>query len=155
MPGPKTKPTKMKLIEGNPGRRPLPENEPEPTVSSDVPAPPEFLSDSAKEEWLDISEKLHRLGLLTEIDNSALALYCQAFGEFVDAQSGIERDGLVLFTDKGNQVQNPMVGVSHRAMELCHKFLVEFGMTPSSRTKVKVTKHEKKSKFTGLISNVG
>lgn len=155
MNGPKPKPSKIKVIEGNPGRRPLPEDEPIPYVSNDIPEAPLHLSDRAKEEWLSISEKLHRLGLLTEIDYSALALYCQAYGRWADAEEKIQVEGFIIYTDKGNQIQSPMVSIAHRSMELCHKFLTEFGMTPSSRTRVKVVKKEKKSKFTGLISNDG
>ena len=39
MPGPPPKPTKLKLLAGNPGKRPLNENEPEPeAVAPSVPA---------------------------------------------------------------------------------------------------------------------
>lgn len=149
--GRKKKPTQFHVLNGTdrPCRRN--EDEPQPDISDATPEPPSFLSDSAKAEWVNISKKLYDAGLLTEIDHSALALYCQAWGEFLDAQleiygdeeQGIIGKGFTVISDKGNELQNPVVAISHRAMELCHKFLTEFGMTPSSRTK---TKSEKKKK---------
>jgi len=149
--GRKPKPREFHVINGT--DRPCRRNkeEPKPDIPDEIPSAPEFLSDSAQAEWDNISKKLYNNGLLTEIDYSALALYCQAWGEFVDAQleiygdeeKGIVGKGFTVISDKGNELQNPLVGISHRAMELCHKFLTEFGMTPSSRTK---TKSEKKNK---------
>ena len=149
---PKPKPTQMKIIEGNPSRRPLPKNEPEPDVSVKVPKPPKYLSKTAKKEWKVIAERLHRLGLLTEIDLSALAIYCQAYGRSVDAENELQKSTMIITTDKGNDIQNPLIGIINRSAEIAHKFLTEFGMTPSSRTKVSAAKAEKKSKFYGLIS---
>lgn len=151
MPTPKPRPTKMKLLEGNPGRRPIPSGEPQPPVSFKVPAPPKHLSKSAKKEWKDISKKLHRLGLLTEIDYSALALYCQSYGRWVDAEEKLLQTSMVVKTSNGNPIHNPYLSIANTAMRDCHTYLTEFGMTPSSRSKVTATKQEKKSKFYGLI----
>jgi P27 family predicted phage terminase small subunit len=151
MPTPKPRPTKMKLLEGNPGRRPLPEGEPMPAVAFNVPDPPSHLTISAKLEWVNISDKLHRIGLLTEIDCAALALYCQAYGRWVDAEAAMIQGGMVVVTSNGNPIHNPYLGIANTAMRDCHTYLTEFGMTPSSRSKVTAAEPEKKSKFYGLI----
>lgn len=149
------KPTVMKILEGNPGRRPLPEGEVMPDIAEKVPEPPKHLSDVAKEEWHTMGEKLRRLGLLTEIDMTAFAMYCQAYGRWVDAEEKVSATGVLIKTSAGNVIQSPMLSVAHRNMEICHKFLVEFGMTPSSRGKAStsIPPTPKKSKFSGLISD--
>ena len=44
--------------------------------------------------------------------------------------------GLFVKTPNGFPVQSPWLSTSNKAMELCCKFLAEFGMTPSARTRV-------------------
>lgn len=164
----KPKPTRVKILEGNPGKRALPADEPQPGVESDIPPPPKHLSKTAKEEWRRMSVVLHRNGLLTEIDYTALSLYCQAWGRWVDAEEilektqmsiktpdGVIKSGMTCVTTNGNIIQSPYLNIANTAMRDCHKYITEFGMTPSSRTKVSISKQEKKSKFSGLISNCG
>ena len=148
-------PTKLKKLKGNPGRRPLPANEPEPEVADTLPSPPAHMSASAKAEWKNMAAKLYRLGLLTEVDTSALALYCQAYGRWVDAEKKLKITGMVISTTNGNIIQSPYVGIANKAMAACHNYLKEFGMTPSSRTKVTATAPKQKSKFEGLVALPG
>lgn len=152
---PKPRPTKMKVLEGNPSRRPLPDNEPQPDVPISVPSAPEYLTDNAKEEWDTLAAPLHRLGLLTEVDIPIFEMYCQARGNFISAVEELKVSTLTIKTDKGNEIQNPVVGVLNRSIEISHKLATEFGMTPSSRSKVTSAKTEKKSKFYGLIQGNG
>jgi len=79
IPGRKPKPTKLKIIEGNPGKRPLNENEPIP--QSIAPECPDWLSDDAKKEWKRLAPELERLGLLTVLDMAAFAGYCQSYAK--------------------------------------------------------------------------
>jgi phage terminase small subunit len=84
MRGRKPKPTHLKLLEGNPGRRPLNIGEPRPQAK--IPTCPAHLSPSAKAEWKRLAHMLHRLGVITELDRAALAAYCQAYGRWVEAE---------------------------------------------------------------------
>ena len=61
MAGRKPKPTEMKRAQGNPGRRPLNNNEPKPTG---IPQCPSHLNEVAKREWRRIAPELIALGLL-------------------------------------------------------------------------------------------
>ena len=149
---PKPKPTRMKELEGNPSKKALPKNEPKPKITDTIPAPPSHLNRPAKVEWKKQAAKLHRLGLLTEIDVTMLALYCQAYGRWVEAEKDVAKHGAVITTTNGNVIQSPYVNVANCAMRDCHKYATEFGMSPSSRTKVAVQQTESKSKFAGLIA---
>ena len=147
----KRKPTSLKILQGCAGHHPLPVNEPEPDVY--IPKPPIHLSTVALEEWNRITPELELLGLISNIDRAALAAYCQCYGRWVQAELGILRDGLTnnndgltVTTTNGNIIQNPLVGIANMALQLQHKFLTEFGMTPSSRSRATSGKKEDKKK---------
>ena len=71
MAGRKPKPTAVKKLEGNPGKRKL--NTKEPNPGKGMPDCPAWLLPEAKTEWIRLSEKLNQMGVLTEIDRSAFA----------------------------------------------------------------------------------
>lgn len=130
--GRKPVPTRLRLARGS--RRPINLNEPKPKACK--PRCPSHLSDEAKAEWKRISVHLAREGLLTQLDRTALALYCQAYGRWVEAEAKAVEHGLVVKTTNGNAIPNPYLGVANKAAKQMLEILVEFGMTPSSRTRV-------------------
>ena len=149
MRGRKPKPTHLKLVTGNPGRRPM--NKAEAKPAPNLPSPPPELSDDAKVEWGRVSEELYNLGLLTRIDRAGLAAYCQAYGRWITAERVIAemaaRDratsGLLVKTTNGNAIQNPLVGTANKAMSDMMRYAAEFGMTPSARSRINAEgKHE-------------
>lgn len=145
MAGRKPKPTHLKLVTGNPGKRPLPQAEAK--VIPALPSPPPHLSDEAKVEWGRVSEELFKVGLLSGIDRAALAAYCQAYGRWVQAERAIAEmakragltGGLMIKTTNGNAVQNPLVGTANKAAADMVRYAAEFGMTPSARSRINAT----------------
>lgn len=143
MRGRKPKPTHLKLVSGNPGRRPLNDAEPKPKIS--VPVPPAELSDDARQEWQAVTPRLYAIGMLADIDRAALAAYCQAYGRWAQAERALAvmaaRDavtrGLLIKTTNGNAIQNPLVGTANKAMADMVRYAAEFGMTPSARARLK------------------
>ena len=135
MAGRKPIPTHLKLIRGNPGRRPLPENEAQ--LPAGIPDPPKHLKGRAKKEWDRITPELSRAGLLTKIDGTALAAYCDCFAQWAEASTKIKKTGMVVKGERGEPIINPFLKISNAAVDRLRQFLVEFGMTPSSRSKVK------------------
>ena len=111
---------------------------------SRIPARFIRISKTAKKEWKRMSEVLHSNGLLTQLDYSQFAIYCQAWGRWVDAEKKITETSMVVKTANGNPINNPYMNIANTAMRDCHKFLSEFGMTPSSRTKIKVENQTKR-----------
>jgi P27 family predicted phage terminase small subunit len=134
MRGRKPTPTHLKLVKGNPGRRPLNDSEPAPRKM--MPEPPDVLSADARDEWNRVAPELYRVGLLTSLDRSALAAYCQVYGRWVQAERGIAKGGLLSETTKGNLIQNPLVGIANKAASDMVRYAAEFGMTPSARVRV-------------------
>ena len=136
MRGRKPKPSALKELEGNPGKRALNTKEPKP--SADIPTMPPHLKGAARNEWIRITKELRALKLISNIDRAALTAYCTAWGDYVRACGKLEKEGEVIVTEKGTMYQNPWVGIKNKAMEKILKISAEFGMTPSSRARVKV-----------------
>ena len=84
MAGRKPKPTAIKELEGNPGKRKLNKKEPKPEKGMLVC--PEWLLPEAKVEWKHLSEKLNQMGVLTEVDMAAFAAYYQSYARWKEAQ---------------------------------------------------------------------
>lgn len=161
--GRKPKPSHLKLIEGNPGKRAVNSNEPKPPTSTGLKAPT-HLNRDGKREWARISRQLELLGLLSDIDRGALGAYCQSYGIEVAASRALDKHlrtddgkkfGMMVQTPGGALIQHPLVGVARRARLDMVKFAAEFGMTPSARSRVKVEPGDKGSKFAGLVGGKG
>jgi len=146
MAGRKKEPTALKKLKNNPGRRPLPKNEPEPKIR--IPSAPAHLSPYAKTEWKRISRELYNLGLLSGVDRSALGAYCQCYSRWRTAEEHLNKDakdkgaiggGLIIKTTNENLIQSPLVGIANKAMADMIKYAAEFGMTPSARTRIEAS----------------
>lgn len=140
MAGRKRLPTKLKLLKGTQRVDRLNPDEPDP--DNCIPDAPNYLSKEALIEWGRVSHELNNLGLLSNIDRAALAMYCQAWGRVVKYEKVIAEKGELYKTSNGNIQTSPAMWIVNKAMEQCHKFMTEFGMTPSSRSKVSAKKAE-------------
>jgi P27 family predicted phage terminase small subunit len=134
MQGRKPKPTALKLLAGNPGKRAINYAEPKPRVV--LPKAPQHLSDEEKEKWKLTVRELHPLGLVTTIDKDALAMYCVIYVRWIKAEKMVRDKGEIIKTAAGNIIQNPYLSIANRALEQLNKLGAEFGMTPSSRSRV-------------------
>jgi P27 family predicted phage terminase small subunit len=132
--GRKPTPTSLRVLHGNPGHRPLPEDEPDVRVA--IPTCPRELSPTAKKEWRRIAPELARLGLLARIDRAALAMYCDHYGRWLEAIAALQRYGVVIKSPSGFLMQSPYVAIANKSGEQVRLLLSEFGMSPSSRTRV-------------------
>src|SRR5258708_39209368 len=74
MRGRRPKPTRLKVLTGNPGKRPLNDGEPRPEVA--IPDCPGELGETARPEWNRLVGELAALKMLTNFDRAALAAYC-------------------------------------------------------------------------------
>lgn len=85
--GRKPKPTALKILEGNPGKRPLNENEPIPPKGN-IKCPT-WLLPEAKKEWKRLAPSLEAMGVLTMADLTAFEGYCQAYARWKEAEAFI------------------------------------------------------------------
>lgn len=132
--GRKPKPTAVKVLEGNPGKRSLNTGEPKPEKKA--PRCPAWLEDEAKKEWKRMAKQLEHLGILTEIDMAAFAGYCQAYARWKEAEEFITQHGTIVKTPSGYWQQVPQVSIAQQYMKQMTKLCEQFGLTPASRSRI-------------------
>lgn len=140
--GRKPTPSHLKLVTGNPGRRQMNKAEPKPPVRKLTP--PASLLPDARVEWDRVADDLVRSGLITVADAAALAVYCTAYGRWVQAERVLAKaakndpvfEGLLIKTPSGAVIQNPALGARNKAASDLLKAAAELGMTPSARSRV-------------------
>jgi P27 family predicted phage terminase small subunit len=141
------KPTALKRLQGNPGKRPLNPDEPEPERLPAGAVAPDWLTGEARARWDALAAELEPLGLLTAIDADALAAYCKVWARWREAEENIDKFGQVFKTPAGYIAPTPYLSIANKALTHIRHFEVEFGMTPSSRSRVHaMTAKPKKSK---------
>lgn len=140
MTGRKPKPTALKAAAGNPGKRPLNRREPKP--QSGLPPCPAWLKGEGRKEYRRLGRLLVDMGVMTTVDRTSFVMRCEAWGRYVDARAQVARLGTVVKTANGNLIQNPYLPVMNKALEQVAKFDAEFGLTPSSRSRVQVQAQE-------------
>lgn len=132
------KPSAEKKLTGNPGHRP--ENKHEPVFEGGT-SPPKWLDSYAKTEWKRLGPKLSVNGMLTPADRVAFTAYVIGFSLARRAHNDLELlEGLTIKTDTGVVKTRPQVDVLLRSLDTCRKFLIEFGLTPASRSKLEIPK---------------
>lgn len=146
--GVKPKPTTLKLIAGNRGKRPIhPEVEPQ-FADEDTPEAPAYLSPIAQHEWNILVDELRRTGVLKKADRFIFGAYCQSLAISIEADLALAEERkrcaetgqpfLTIVTANGSVMQNPLIGIANVARRDAARYAVELGLTPSARTRVKV-----------------
>lgn len=134
----KRTPTALRILQGNPAKRPLPANEPKPKTG--IPDPLTKLSDDAKRAWTRVSRKLVGMRVLTTADGVALEALCEAYADLVRARRDLDEHGWYqdVTTKSGDVMRrlNPAAGVMRDADRRLRAWLQEFGLTPSARAGV-------------------
>jgi P27 family predicted phage terminase small subunit len=136
MAGRKPKPTALKILQGNPSKRPLNKNEPK--FDSVATKPPENLDDVGIKEWNRIVPSLEQAGVLKDVDIMAIAGYCEHFSRWHNATKEIHKKGYIIKSPSGYPVNNPYIGIANTSFMSMMKVMAEFGMTASSRAKISI-----------------
>lgn len=156
--GPKPLPSNVHFLKGNPSKKTAAQLMDSLQPEIEIPGCPPHLFQEAKKEWKRITPELQRYGLISKLDRSALALYCQSWAMLVYAEMQLKRamkiaeekkaaaeargeewaggDGMVVITTNGNMVYSPYWVMANRAREQVDKFQANFGLSPSSRGRV-------------------
>lgn len=133
--GPAPEPTALKILKGNPGKRPI--NTDEPVVESSIPDPPAELSASALVEWDRISVELFNAGMLSGIDLAGLAAYCSIYARWREAEALLQKSGMIISSPNGYPIQSPYLAIVNKCLQQMRGYLQEFGLSPSSRSRVR------------------
>lgn len=131
--GRKPKPTALKRLEGNPGKRPLNDLEPMPQVT--MLRCPSWLEAEARKEWRRLAPVLIGAGILTSADAVAFAGYCQAYARWRAAEEEVSKLGMV-YRDGDRIRPNPYIAIARAAFAEVKSLAAEFGLTPANRTAI-------------------
>jgi P27 family predicted phage terminase small subunit len=137
------KPSKLKELQGNAGKRKINRREPKPTPG--VPEMPFHLAKDpeAVRKWKQLVPILNRMGVLTTADGDALGAYCSLFSQWVKCEKAIKKFGIVTAEeDEESGVvklkQNAAVRIKQDTIRLMRQFENEFGLTPAARSNLSV-----------------
>lgn len=136
MPGPLPKPSHLKVLNGNPGNRPLNEQEPRPAQGE--PLKPSWLEGRAASAWDELVPELARIGLLTVVDGHALAVYCEAWATYVQASEVVRKEGVLIESYRGGMAKNPAAQIMRDSADLMMKVGGQFGLSPATRARLQV-----------------
>lgn len=156
-------PSNVHVLRGNPSKLPAGKlmDDLQPVI--ELPGMPPHLLPEAKKEYKRLAPELVRYGLISKIDRAALCLYLQSWAELVWAEKMLQRrmqhyakkadeaekrgdfyegaDGMTEVTANGNIIYSPYWVIANKARHNVDKFLQNFGMAPSARSRVTPSNH--------------
>jgi phage terminase small subunit len=146
-------PDAVKLLRGKLRSGSLNRNAPNPRrVEPEMPA---FLDKDARKEWRRLAPRMVQLGMLTEVDGLVFAGYCELLSEItrvnrqlkkfkgdflvdkvVEVYEETDADGKAIRCERVEQKQNPLIVIKRNILNQIRLYCSEFGLTPSSRSKM-------------------
>jgi P27 family predicted phage terminase small subunit len=151
-------PIELRVLQGNPGKRPIPRT-PRPPAQS--PVEPDWaalvpgddhedvirLRETASAEWNRVVPVLDQLGLLTALDAPVLTDYALCWARLVQCERALAADGLVLETwlldadgrrVRSNLARNPVSVTAKEYRSQLIRYVNEFGLGPASRARIRL-----------------
>ncbi|OHV13001.1 phage terminase small subunit P27 family [Kushneria phosphatilytica] len=136
--GRKPKPSHLKAVQGNPGKRAVNQDEPQADSLTEAPEPPDWLSELADEAWRKLAPWLVGAKILTHSDLHNLEAFCAAYGRWRDAEREIARVGLTVETPLGGMAKNPACTVANESLKQMNTYGSALGLDPASRSRLAV-----------------
>ena len=66
----------------------------------------------------------------------ALSMLCQSWAEYLEATDQVRKTGMLVKSPNGFPVFNPYLVIANQAVKKVRALLAEFGMSPSSRSRI-------------------
>lgn len=139
MRGRKPKPTTLKLLTGNPGKRRINRREPKPPKPTDGfdTVPSELRTDVVgSKEWTRLAPMLRAARQITEAERTSLIALCQQWSRYLEANGKVGELGMVVKAPSGYPITNPYLSIANKALQQCGRLWVELGLTPSARSRI-------------------
>lgn len=129
------KPTALRVIEGNKGKRALNKQEPDPEYLDDL-TPPDWLPTGAAQVWNEVIPHLRAARMVSKIDVPALCKGCVAFAQYRHATIMLG-DDYIKHGTKAEYINQWMVAQAMSFKQAMAVF-TQFGMTPAARSRVAI-----------------
>ena len=143
--GPVPTPTSLRIMRGNPQRRPLNTREPKvtPAISTE---PPDWLVGEARAIWERLAPRFLAMGTLADVDLDALAAACMWWGRFRDAVDAMKKA-------KGPMEYKRAFTHAERAHYQAKQGFQEFGVYPGSRSRIIANVQESDDPLTAHLAS--
>lgn len=149
--GRKSKPTALKIAEGNPGGRKLNDREPDFGQVTNI-EPPFWIDGDAADMWGRVVPLLCDAKVLSPTDLHNIEVFCSAYGNWRTAQAQLTKEGPVVMGAQGGPVKNPAATVVKESAGMIATFGALLGLDPSSRVRLMGGKKpEAENEFAGLL----
>ncbi len=113
-------------------------NKNEPKPKADLITKPDYLSPPAGKYWDRVYPDLFEAKIITNLDRDSLAMLCESYALWRIAKDEVSKHGSVM----GAWLDHPYLMVMQISFQQLKTMLAEFGMTPSSRTKIAIVGSE-------------
>lgn len=143
------KPAALHILHGNRSKKnfdELIEEIKSPAIPVAAPPMPDVLSDDAVAEWERLIPDLTALGLISTLDQMALATYCQAYADWLryerliakrNAQSDDDLGGDIQVFKTGAEQTGVLRQLSNDAAKRANAAGAQFGFSPMARRNLK------------------
>lgn len=141
MKGRKPKPTRMKEMSGTDQPCRVLDNEMTVSILANIPDPPFDLSAQAEREYYIICQELHSKKMLHLVDLSLITAYSNEMALYIETEKVLRQHGRIdeFYNEDGQLIRRqskPEQKISNDALSKALKIAVQFGITPSSRTRI-------------------
>jgi len=167
-PGPRPMPSRLKIITGNPGKRPLNEDEPQPDALDDFSPPDHIENDElAVRKWDEAVQVLCDMQVMTIADRETLARYCLVWSHWMQMREKCRQLGREIMhyeadpnrTDGRLRIKwaqpAPWAVDEKAARKDLLQLEREFGLTPSSRSQVTIHSNKADDPFEAFLAERG
>lgn len=147
------KPTAVKKLAGNPGKRPLNEAEPDFRKYRNAPPAPASLDEIGAAKWKVIASELTAQGILASTDLHNLEAFCEAYSRWHQAAEIVKRDGITYIDDNGYPKKHPANTIAAEAIRAMVTLGGSLGLDPSSRSRLTgINKESTANPFAALLN---
>ena len=141
MKGRKPKPQRLKELAGT--AQPCRTNENEMQVSRlvNIPAAPFLLSEQGEIEYSIICNELSNKKMLHLVDLSLVTAYCNEIAIYIEMENSLKQTGRIdeFYSEDGlltRRQAKPEQKIANDSLNKALKLAVQFGLTPSARTRI-------------------
>ena len=152
MSGPPKTPSHLRLVRGNPSKRPINKKAPKPP--SRVPPVPKHFTKQGKYWFKRVGAALAAMGVMSSMDAKALELLIEAYTEYRQHCDTLDKSGYTYTTksEGGTLIKaHPVAAMKADAWKRIRAMLGEFGMTPAARSKVTINTPAEEDPFEAFL----
>jgi P27 family predicted phage terminase small subunit len=157
------KPTGLKVLQGTDKQHPERVNHDEPKPVAGDLVRPSWVLPRARKHWDRFLYSIQSMNVGQPVDAEGLATLCNALQEYLDASKDVQKYGITLREERRDRdgglsiivKSNPAVMARSDAWRRMNTMMQQFGLTPSSRAKLKVEKAEEVDELEELMRRKG